>query len=98
MYIRNYTDRDVLDGVDGWELVDMEWSPEDGVSCFQYERTIPGEGIELAVVWRAQPTRFRHEGWWERDRTERVLALTELDYHKLERGLYDEEVSFDWYG
>ena len=96
MYIKVYEDINVIDGVDGWELVEMDWSPDDGMSCFQYERTISGVGVELAVVWRPQPTTFRHEGWWDRDRTERVMTFTELDWYKYERGRYDEEVDFDW--
>lgn len=96
MYIKVYEDVAVTDGADGWELVEMDWSPEDGMSCFQYERTIPGVGVELAIVWRPQPTTFRHTGWWERDRTERVVKFTELDWYKYERGHYDEEVEFDW--
>lgn len=91
-YLKVYEDLPVTDSVDGWELIDMEWYPEDGMSCFQYERLIPGEGVELAIVWRPQPITFRHVGWWERDRTERVLILTELDWNRIERGLYNEPV------
>lgn len=83
---------------DGWQLVEMDWFPEDGMSRFIYERTIPGVGVESSVVWRPQPTAFNHEGWWERDRTERVFELTELDWLKYERGHYDEEVEFDIHG
>jgi hypothetical protein len=82
-------------GVDGWELVEMDWNPDDGVSYFLYERTITGVGVETRVVYREQPTTFRHDGWWDRDRTERVYKLTELDKFKIERGYYNEEVEFD---
>lgn len=96
MYIRTYSDLDVQHGVDGWVLDDMEWYTEDGMSCFQYERITP-EGVELAIVWRPQPATFQHEGWWERDRTERIFAFTERDRMRLERGLYNEVVEFDRY-
>lgn len=89
-YLKVYEDLEVVHDVDGWKLVDMEWYPEDGMSCFQYERLITGEGIELAVVWRPQPNTFRHTGWWERDRTVRVFELTNLDRIKIERGLYND--------
>ncbi len=95
-YIKEYIDYDAHHGVDGWLLVDMEWYPEDGMSCFQYERTIPGVGIELAVKWREQPATFQHEGWWERDRTERILKLTERDWSRYERGLYSEPVEVEY--
>lgn len=98
-YIRVFENRDVINGVDGWVLIDMDWDPEDGMSCFQYERAIPGEGVELAIVWRPQPITFTHRGWWQRDRTERVLTLTECDWSRLERGLYHEPVEgYEWYG
>lgn len=87
---------EVAHGVDGWTLLDMEWYPEDGMSCFQYERTIPGEGVELAITWRPQPVTFKHTSWWERDRTERVLGFTDRDRLRLERGLYNEPVEFDY--
>jgi hypothetical protein len=91
-YIKVYEDLDVISGTDNWDLIDMEWYPEDGMTCFQYERIIEGEGIELAIVWRPQPITFRHTGWWERDRTERVLELTALDRSRYERGLYNDPV------
>ena len=88
-------DKNIQHGVDGWELVEMDWYQDDGMSYFLYERIVPGTGIEIAEVWRPQPTTFRHEGWWERDRTERVYEFTELDRYKYERGHYNEEVDYD---
>lgn len=96
-YVNVYQDVEVFTGVGGWELVDMEWYQEDGMSCFQYERTIPGVGVELAIVWRPQPVTFNHVGWWERDRTERVFNLTERDWSRWERGLYNDPVDVDLY-
>lgn len=99
-YVRVIENIDVVSGQDGWELIDMEWDPEDGMSCFQYERTVPGEGVELAIVWRPQPVTFVHRGWWERDRTERVLGFTDRDRSRIERGLYNDpvEVPDDYLG
>lgn len=91
-YLKVYEDLQVINGQDNWELIDMEWYPEDGMSCFQYERTIPGEGVELAIVWRPQPITFRHTGWWERDRNVHVLGFTDRDRSRIERGLYNEPV------
>lgn len=96
-YIRVIEDLEVSHGVDGWTLVEMDWSAYDGMSCFQYERTVVGEGVELAIVWRAQPATFEHNGWWKRDRTERVLELSKRDWSRIERGLYNEPVDMDSY-
>lgn len=96
-YTKVYEDLDVSEGVDGWFLNDMEWYPEDGMSCFQYERTVPGVGVELAIVWRPQPTTFRHTGWWQRDKTIRVLEFTDRDRSRIERGLYRDAVDVNNY-
>lgn len=94
-YVKVYQDLETQHDVDGWKLVDMEWYQDDGMSCFQYERKTE-EGLELSIVWRPQPVTFKHTGWWERDRTERVFELTECDKSRLERGLYHEPVEFDY--
>lgn len=91
-YFRVTENLDVINGQDGWELVEMDWDPRDGMSCFQYERTIKDKGVELAIVWRPQPVTFVHRGWWDRDKTERVLEMTDCDWSRYERGLYNDPV------
>jgi hypothetical protein len=86
-YLRIIEDTEVTHGVDGWYLDDMTWYPEDGLAVFQYERTIPGVGLELAIVKRPQPTTFKHPGWWGRNRTQETLKLTEKDWLRWERGI-----------
>ena len=95
-YIKIYQDLDVHHEVDGWLLVDMEWYPEDGMSCFQYERTIAGVGVELAVKWREQPIHEGHDGWATRNRDVKVLGFTDRDLLRIERGLYNEPVEIDY--
>jgi hypothetical protein len=96
-YTKVYTDLDVTHGVDGWLLDDMTWYQEDGVAVFQYERPIPGVGVELAIVERSQPILETHRGWAKRSRKETVLTLTDKDWLRWERGidLYPDEVVGD---
>lgn len=96
-YLNVFYDIERQHGVDGWLLDDMTWYPEDGMTCFQYERAIPGVGLELSVVWRPQPTTFKHDGWWERNRQESVLPLTDRDWMRWERGidLSPEDVGYE---
>jgi hypothetical protein len=97
-YVNTYYNLDVSHGVDGWYLDDMEWYPEDGAACFQYERSIPGVGLELAVVWREQPSMFEHQGWKDRNKDVQVLPLTEKDWIRFERGIDltpEEVVEYD---
>lgn len=77
----------------------MDWNPETGWSKFTYEKVTP-EGVQESIVWRAQPSLLRHQGWWERDRTVRVFGLTDRDWMRWERGTLvteDEEVSDNEY-
>ena len=94
-YLKVYENLNPTHGVDGWLLDDMTWYPEDGIAVFQYERTIPGVGVELAIVSRPQPTIFRHDGWWARDRAERTLPLTDRDWLRWERGIDLNPEDFD---
>lgn len=92
-----WTLADIKHGVDGWVLVEMEWYPEDGMACFQYERNVPGVGVESTVTWRPQPVTERHEGWSTRNRQEVVLGYTDCDRIRLERGLYNDPVDVEGY-
>lgn len=84
--------KETFNGVEGWELEEMDWDPVTGVSVFYYTR-----GEETRTVYRPQPVTFKHEGWWERDRTERVLGFTDRDLSRIERGLYNEPVDMEQY-
>lgn len=94
-YLKVYEDLVVEHGVDGWSLDDMTWYG-DGVAVFQYERVIPGEGVELAIVTRNQATLPRHRGWDSKAK-QGVLSLTDKDWLRWERGidLNPEEVEWD---
>lgn len=94
-YVNVYYDLEVTHDQDGWQLDDMTWYPEDGMACFQYERAIPGVGLELAVIWRKQPAHTSHEGWQQREKTERVFSLSECDWLRWERGIDLNPVDFD---
>lgn len=93
-YIKIYEDRDVQHGIDGWQLDDMTWYG-DGVAVFQYERSIPGVGLELAIVLRNQATLPNHAGWTLK--SSGVLSLLEKDWIRWERGidLNPEELEWD---
>lgn len=95
-YVRIYEDFPALHGKHGWELVAMDWDPDTGSSCFQYERHIQGEGTELAIIWRDQPTIEAHQGWSTRNRDEVVLPLTDCDWSRWDRGLYSEPVEIEY--
>ena len=92
MYLKVYKDLTVTHGVDGWYLDDMTWYG-DGVAEFQYERLIPGVGLELAIVTRNQPTLPNHPGW-DLKTPQGVLELSDKDWSRWERGidLYPDQV------
>jgi hypothetical protein len=84
-YVKIYSELEVEHGVDGWYLDDMEWRG-DGLALFQYERSVPGVGLELAIVTRKQPTLPRHPGWANR-KPPSTVTLTEKDWVRWERGI-----------
>ncbi len=42
-------------GIDGWELVEYEWSPATEHGSFLYERRLKGQPREEAEACRPQP-------------------------------------------
>lgn len=68
-------------GVDGWVLVDMEWSPESGLASYDFvqfdER---GAYIASACAIVRQPFAPTHEGWAELwNKPEVVFGLRPTD-------------------
>lgn len=55
-------DIDVIDGVDGWELVSFGWDATSGIATLDYERRVEG-AFEEARVLRTQPHDRAHVGW-----------------------------------
>ncbi len=50
-------------GVDGWDLVEQDWNPDNGVATLTYERVVPKQAPEVFVKRVRQPIGPQHEGW-----------------------------------
>lgn len=53
----------VAHGVDGWQLEEMDWDPNTGLSRFDYSRQVPKALEERCAEIRMQPTVPEHLGW-----------------------------------
>jgi hypothetical protein len=52
----------VCDNQDGWQLDEMDWDPETGLSTFQYIK-MTGKIVERKTEVRQQPYSPDHLGW-----------------------------------
>ena len=53
-------------GVDGWDLIEQDWNPDNDVATLVYERTLIGQPTQIATLEMPQPTNPSHIGWAER--------------------------------
>lgn len=59
---------EIRHGVNGWQLIEYDWSPTTGIGKFKYERvTEAEEGLEptreVQNLQRMQPSGPEHVGW-----------------------------------